>query len=347
MTPPVARRHARAWRCLIALLLLAPAWFPAGRVSAGDPPPPPATLRVPLSTVTPAQPAAGQAVLYEQMSPADIQHYFILSQNSTNDSFDARAADDFFTTSGTASWHITAVEVAGLYDVGSSSVSSVNVEFYADAGGLPGYRLYTANATPISGTAATGNYYLPLSPPVDLAANAHYWVSVQAIQSVSSYWYWGERTAQTLHPAVWYNPSEFFSDSCASWTPIVTCSPGTGPDLLFRLYGTQSTSQVTPVLLSLNPYAAIHRTFTLNAFGVGFANGAVINWTRGVTTTISATVSNSSQLSAIVSAALVPGPYNATVTVSVKNPGPCLGSCTSNKLTFTMADLLFLPLARR
>src|SRR5258706_16445311 len=130
MTPPVARRQPLMWRCLIALLILAPAWFPAGRVNAGDQPPPPATLRVPpLSMFTPAQPAAGQAVLYDQMSPAGT-NLFILSQNSTNDSYDTRAADDFFTTSGTASWHITAVEVAGHYDVGSSSVSSVNVEFY-------------------------------------------------------------------------------------------------------------------------------------------------------------------------------------------------------------------------
>lgn len=240
----------RLWRCLPILLVAVLAWSPAHPVVAQGQPAPPPMLRlqqVAPATIPPARPAAGQAVLYDQMDSSD-PNLYILSQKSTSSVYDSLAADDFFVNSSFSSWQITAVEVAGLYKIGSGnpSVNSVSVEFYADGGGRPGYPVYTANAQPISGTASSGNFYLPLATPAYLASNAKYWVSVQAIQSTDWYWYWFERKALSLSPAVWKNPSGFFVPYCVDWTAINLCYAGTGPDLLFRLYGTESSHHVPP-----------------------------------------------------------------------------------------------------
>src|SRR5437868_823897 len=111
MTAPVASRWRLGWRCLIALLIIAPAWSPAGQVIAGDQPPPPPTLRGPLPTFAPARPAAAQAGLYDQITPPNGSR--ILVQDAAGDQFDTQAADDFSIGSGANSWQITAVEVAG------------------------------------------------------------------------------------------------------------------------------------------------------------------------------------------------------------------------------------------
>ena len=315
-------------------------------VAQGQLPPPPTGRLAPAAGGL-ALPAAAQDLLYDQINSANGS--WIIDQDSINNQYDTRAADDFIASLGSNSWQLTAVEVAGQFNggTGPASVNSVNVELYADAGGLPGYRLYSAFSQPISGTASTGNFYLPLSPTVHIASNATYWVSVQAIQSSSWFWYWKERGTKTGAVAAWKNPLDSFGTGCVDWTAINRCFPNEGPDLLFRLYGTHSSSNVTPVLLSLDPNAAIHRAFTLNAHGVGFANGAVINWTLGGTKHISTTVTSSTQLSALVPAADVSGSYGAAVTVTVTNPGPCAGSCTSNALIFTLADRIYLPLVGR
>jgi len=337
----------RTLRWLASLLLVVLAWAPAQpAVAQGQLPPAPAgRLAQPAAL---ARPAAGQAVLYDQLSAAN--SLWISSQNSTDDQYDTQAADDFFVNPGANSWQLTAVEVAGFFYSGSgpASVNNVNVEFYADGGGRPGYRLYSLTSHPVSGTASSGAFFLPLSPTVRLASGATYWISVQAVQSSSWYWAWSERGTQAQAIANWKNPSNGFSTGCVDWTAVSACFPNNGPDLLFRIYGSQSASQVTPVLLSLTPNAAMNRTFTLSVLGVGFAHGATLDWTLGATKHISTTVIDSTHLTAVVPAADVTGSYGATVSVTVTNPGPsCGGSCTSNVLTFTLANRVFLPITRR
>ncbi len=338
-------------RCLAVILSAVVCASPALPVIAqGTPPPappPPIGHVAPAAAGALALPAAAQAVLYDQVNSANGS--FILSQNSTDNQYDTQAADDFFVNLGSNSWQITAVEVVGRFTGGSgpASVTTATVEIFADAGGLPGYRLFAQTVQPISGTAATGNFFLPLSPPVRIASNGTYWVAVQAFQTTSWYWYWDERGTQSQSASAWKNPSNGFSTGCLNWTALNQCFQNEGPDLLFRLYGTTSANQVTPVLLSLNPGSAINRAFTLAAHGIGFANGATIDWTLGATQHISTTLSSSTNLSAAILAAQVPGPYGGTVSVTVTNPGPCGGSCTSNALTFTLVNRTFLPLVRR
>ena len=341
-------RRPPFWRYLPLLLIAALAWSPAAPATADGPPPP--TLPVTLPTLAVAQPdvtlcntGSGQPVLYDQCNTP--YGSAIISQDSTNDQIDTQAADDFFVNPGANSWQIKAVEVEGQFNV-ATTVNLVNVAFYADAGGLPGYLLATRSVHPISGTAGTGEFFLPINPAVQIGSNASYWVSVQVVQSTAANWLWAERGAQTLAVAVWKNPSDVFSTGCRDWTALNQCFPAEGPGLLFRLYGTPSTSHVTPILLSMTPNAAIHRTFSLAAHGVGFASGATLDWSLG-NKHFTTTLSSSTDLTATIQAADVPGPFNGTVSVTVTNPGPCAGSCTSNALTFTMANRNYLPLIRR
>ena len=346
MTPrSVRRRHTRLGRGWPLLLLLALAWLPANRVVAGNPPPPPPDIQWDQPLPLLAAPAAGQAVLYDQFdSPST---FWVSSQDSTDNQYDTRAADDFL-ASGSNSWEITSIEVAGHYGNGSgqTTVSSVNVKFYVDSAGRPGEEIFNRSAFPSGGTDATGNFIVPLSPAVGLAANATYWVSVRAIQSTSWFWYWSQRTPQSQAQAVWQNPSNVFATGCIGWNAITTCFPDTGADLLFRLSGNTSSSQATPILLSLSPNHAANRAFTLNANGAGFANGAKLNWTLNGTQQFSTTFNNSGSLSANIPAAAV-SDYGATVSVSVENPGPCLVTCTSNALSFYVSNAVYLPALSR
>jgi len=340
------RRLGRGWQLLLLLTL---AWLPANRVVAGSPPPPPLPIVRSLGPgPAPARPAAGEINLYSQLdSPST---FFVISQDSTDNRYDALAADDFFVSTAANSWEITAVEVAGVYSGGNGpkDVSSVNVRFYTDSVGKPGDELSTLSrtSTPISGSNLTGNFILPLSPAVGLASNANYWVAVQAVQSTSWFWYWSQRTPQSQAPAVWRNPQNIFATGCTSFTVIINCFPDTGRDLLFNLKGITSTSQVTPILIRLDPNHGFNHAFTLNAIGAGFANGAVLNWSLGPTNQFATTFSNAGRVSATIPASAVV-PYGAVVSVSVTNPGPCTGSCTSNTLTFNVSNPLLLPLVRR
>jgi hypothetical protein len=340
-----------AWRRQLGrgcqlLVLLSLVWIPANRVVADNPPPPLPNVQSHRPVLAPAAPAAGLAGLYNQFdSPSS---YWVSSQDSTDDLYDTRAADDFFVAIGSNSWEITGIEVAGFYSAGSGpkTVNSVGVTFYTDTAGKPGVELFTRSSVPSGGTDATGNFNLPLSPAVNLASNANYWVSVRAVQSTSWFWYWSQRTPQSQSLAVWQNPSNVFVTGCTGWTAIISCFPDTGNDLLFALSGNTSANHVTPILISLSPSQAAYRSFTLDADGAGFANGAILNWTLGTTQQFTTIVNNAARLSALIPAAAVSN-YGATITVSVTNPGPCAQSCTSNELTFVVRNPLFLPLITR
>lgn len=370
MTTQGASRRRLWWRFSAVLLIVALAWSPAGRVVAADQPPPVPIGGAQTAALAPAQPAGVRppgvsydpikattvlppGVLYDQLGPYTTTQGILSQQDTPDDVFTSQAADDFFVTTLSSTLVITAVEVVGQYFSGSGTktVSAVNVDFYADSPGLPAYSpIYSGTAVPISPTDSSGNFYLPLSPTLELASNASYWVSVQAIQSTSWYWYWGQRTMRILDTAAWQNPSGSFLQghvhTCQVWTSITTCYPKSAPDLLFRIDGTLTDTQATPTLLSLDPDQAFNSAFTLNANGANFASGAVLNWTTVTTPTkhFPTTVSSSALLSASISAADVSSYGTVTVTVTDFGTG-C--PCTSNALKFLVPHLLFLPVVRR
>jgi hypothetical protein len=223
-------RAARLQRYLPVLLVLALIAFPAG----------------PAAAQNPAGPAAPQAVLYDQTDFQSGAHE-IGSNYESDNTLVTKAADDFPVSSALSSWQITAVEVVGIFSGGSGSpsVNFVNVSFYADGGGKPAYPVYSASVHPVSGTATSGNFFLPLSPSAYLAAGRTYWVSVQAVQAIPPWrWFWRERSVKNQSGAVWENPGGGFGAGCTSWTPIQTCLHGSDPDLLFRLFGSESTKVV-------------------------------------------------------------------------------------------------------
>jgi hypothetical protein len=238
-------RRRYVWQYLLVILTLTVAGFPGQPAGAQDPPPPAPAGTLEAASIR-AQPVAAQGLLYDQMNSASAN--WISSQNS----LDTFGAADFAINDGSTAWLINAVEVGGLFYQGTHSDTSVHVAFYSDAGGRPGSVVYAANSQPISGTASSGNFFLPLNNIAFLIANRTYWVSVQAIQTTSgTYWAWSERTTQTLNRAMWQNPNNRFNTGCTSWTAINVCFAISSPDLLFRLYGSKTANPLKFVNLPL------------------------------------------------------------------------------------------------
>jgi hypothetical protein len=159
---------------------------------------------------------------------------------AANASFSNQAADDFVVPAADGAWTIHAVHALGEYFNGPGPMPSVNVFFYADAGGLPGAVVSShAGVTTFLDNAGTLTVDLS-SAPVVLPAGT-YWVSVQARMDFTpgGQWFWYSRTAQSGAAAAWRNPGNGFNTGCINWgTRGSACgiSPG-APDQGFRLDG--------------------------------------------------------------------------------------------------------------
>jgi len=213
----------------------------------------------PVPQVTASGPAAPLAaaangtVLYDQNNNCSATG--VSSQNFTDpggvkDSFDAQAADDFVVPA--PGWAVTTVEVPGRYESGPGPAESVNVFFYADAGGLPGVLEYSALGVTPSAGLASGSFTIDLPALVTLDPGTH-WVSVQANQNFTSagQWFWTERTVQSGNEYAWQNPGDGFGTGCTTWGPgVTTCGIRVSPDLCFTLSGGLASAPAP----ALSPY---------------------------------------------------------------------------------------------
>lgn len=355
---PLAARFTWLWRWAAGLALVLAS---SGAASAGDPPPwLPQVSDAPMQVTIPAAPANVQAVLVERMtvdagSPARYSSQdFVVNQD------DSQGADDFCIPATDASWLISNVDVVGAYNDGAYTVATVNVYFYArGSGSLPGAVLHTATVTgPALANANSGSFALTLDPPVQLAGNNCYWISVQSVQpggyNAGETWQWTERTAATADgsPSAYRLPGKP-GHPCQNWgARLATCYPGanSNPDFTLRLSGNVADTNLTPQILTLNPPGALNTNVQLRLTGLNFAAGAQLSWTAGVSPTqiYPTTVVDGSYLTADIPAAFV-GPHGATASVVVTNPGPCVGSCVSNTVIFTFEVIhtLYLPLVHR
>ncbi len=178
------------------------------------------------------------AVLYDQTDSPGTNS--ITSQNfeAVNDAFDNSAADDFQVPAGVA-WTVNEVFVAGVYFGGPGPAPSVDVNFYADSGGLPG--AVECTAAGVAPTDAAGSFNIALAVPCVLSEGPH-WVSVVANLDfgVGGQWGWTERSVQSFNPSAWQNPGAGFATPCTSWGARAgLCLIGTEPDLIFTLFGTE------------------------------------------------------------------------------------------------------------
>jgi subtilisin-like proprotein convertase family protein len=189
------------------------------------------------------QPHAPRVILYDQTD--NDSGLATSSQNfeAAFDAYDNQAADDFVVPGG-ESWNVQTVNAIGQYFNGTGPVVSVNVWFYADAGGLPGAQVYEAlGVVPVD---TAGSFVINLPAPAVLPAGT-YWISVQANMDfgVGGQWGWDDRVVTSNSPAAWQNPGGGFGTPCTSWGARgATCGiDGVNPDQVFSLEGTSGPTQ--------------------------------------------------------------------------------------------------------
>lgn len=187
--------------------------------------------------------AAQAFVLYDQTDHAGANNGDSTAPNfsPSNDfgSGDAdRTADDFTIPAGQA-WSINEVDVSGAYNGVGQGV--VNAYVYPDAAGKPGTALFSQ----INISAPGGpNYAVPLANVPSLGAGT-YWITVQQVVGMNGYWSWTTRSVQSGGPARWFGPGAAGTD-CPdfSWSPRANCWPGTNPDQIFLLRGTNTSNAI-------------------------------------------------------------------------------------------------------
>lgn len=177
-------------------------------------------------------------VLYEQ--PLTMGAQIVISQFDNVLGSLAQAADDFIVPKGQI-WTILQLIIPGIY-LSINQASALNLYFYADNGsGLPGAILYSfTNLTTFMDM--TGVFIINLTgidfPP------GHYWISVQAVLSLSNpsnptgnIWLWLTNPVLNNDGAV----IEGAITTCNTFGRIPICynlQPITQPDLSFTIIGT-------------------------------------------------------------------------------------------------------------
>jgi len=241
------------WTVLVGLIGIAVLFFSGGRTTAAQDGGGVVPQVEPPCDGTVAPPSSG--VLCGQMDSAGGSASAVNSQNFLGSDasycaavflpprcLDSQAADDFVvpTSGGVLFWTVDKVEVTGAYLGSGYTATSVNVDFYASTGTLPGTNIYQDSFVPTAGL-TTGSFVIDLTRPAALPAGQAYWLSVQAnldLAGQSRSWYWGQRTVQANNASAWINPLDGSGLGCTTWKPRVSqCSVGDQPDLLFRLSG--------------------------------------------------------------------------------------------------------------
>ena len=174
-------------------------------------------------------------VLYDQTDNGSGASYTAQNFETGYDAYDAMGADDFVIPGGDG-WEIQEVYVGGGYWNGFGPITSANVWFYQDAGGLPGAQVFAALAAPI--VDAGGPVTITLSPPATLPSG-HYWMAIQGNLdfAVGGQWGWEGRLVQSNDPGLFQNPGNGFGTGCVTWAPLSTCLAVADLDWVFSLSG--------------------------------------------------------------------------------------------------------------
>ena len=182
------------------------------------------------------RPKAPNVVLYDQYDNDSLNGTSSQNFEADFDAYDDETADDFVVPGG-ETWNVNQVDAAGQYSA-AGPMTSANVTFYSDAGGLPGSQVATRPNMSVVDSA--GSITIAIPSAVTLGSG-HYWVSVQANLdfNVGGQWYFEDRTVQSNAEAAWQNPGGGFG-ICPTWGGRQsTCGIDPGvPDQMFRLSGT-------------------------------------------------------------------------------------------------------------
>jgi hypothetical protein len=138
------------------------------------------------------------------------------------DPYDNQGADDFTATG--PGFSINEVVAPGFNQ--GTPLTAMNVQFFDDAGGVPGAVIcnYTNIPTVDDGV---GNTTTALSPPCAVPPGLH-WVSVQArLDFLSSgQWFWAGSSSANGNPGKWQNPGDGFGSGCVTWGNLSACIAG-------------------------------------------------------------------------------------------------------------------------
>ena len=183
------------------------------------------------------------AVLYNQNSNFGEP---VTSQNfSTSFAvYDSAAADDFVIPAG-HKWHVTEVDVTGMYFNGSGPATSEILTFYTNKNNRPA----TVKATfTLSCVDSNGNFACKLPGRGQSLSGGRngkrYWLSVVAnncdFANGCGQWGWVQNTTTHIKPGQWENPNNGFGTGCTSWTDTSKCfgGPPIADDYAFNLKGT-------------------------------------------------------------------------------------------------------------
>ncbi|NDJ61024.1 MAG: hypothetical protein GYB67_07855 [Chloroflexi bacterium] len=274
-------------RAAALCLLIVGLGLPLGLLAQDDPPGGTTPARQLRGTVAAGQDSVGinqTGLLYSQLGNA--AGFGITSQDftdtPTDNLTDSQAADDFEVTPGQI-WTIDRLFMPGSYELGSQTVpSSIDVEFYANNGTVPGALLCNAaNSTYTQD--ANEDFTVTLSTPCQLGAG-RYWVSAQvnmsstpgAIGGAPSQWYWDVSTAQLFSRAVWRNPLDGFGTGCTTFAELSGCfMDPLAIDMLFQLFGSTSSSATPTPTVTLTPTTPITATPTTAASATSTATPTV------------------------------------------------------------------------
>jgi hypothetical protein len=182
----------------------------------------------------------------------------VLFSNNTNDAgigissqnfepafagYDDVAADDFFVPAHTT-WHVTEVDVSGVYYNGSPGpADSETVTFYKNGHRQPGTEKV---AYTLLGTDNAGSFAIDLpGKGVTFRGGTRgktFWLSVVANMNFhpKGQWAWETSTNAIGNPNVWENPSNGFGTGCTAWTVVNSCFPGEGASQMFALFGSHN-----------------------------------------------------------------------------------------------------------
>ncbi|MFD1551315.1 hypothetical protein DNU06_12660 [Putridiphycobacter roseus] len=134
------------------------------------------------------------------------------------------SADDF-TVGANDVWHVTNITVRGFRNNADVDMTSMKVEIFADANGVPAATaLYSEEHTitpipsPVSDTAVN----IVLNSTLDLSGGT-YWLSVVGATPSLSRWNWsGLATTGNGAGALLIDPLNFFDAGATSWTPLTS-----------------------------------------------------------------------------------------------------------------------------
>lgn len=214
-----------------------------------------------LAMATLAGPASrAGATLYDQTN-AGTGEYFFPSNSFPSGEGEEKLADDFTVPAG-QSWKVKHVYgVPGIYVEGYEPPGRVNIDIYADLGGLPGAALYSARGIPATNPA---DYSIAFGGAPQLAPGT-YWIAVQEAwdveQTLSLNWDWGwmARTVQSG------NPAALLSARCPAWPNWqvrADCVRGPSPQPPDQIFGLDGTATLFHATALATVRKALARRFT-------------------------------------------------------------------------------------